>query len=123
MPERSDANQIDDDLGTDDLSIPPLKLPDHWATIPEHLVAGLGRRDRQIVEMSHVMAQQIEWVCSRLIEVNEHMRRQERMFLRMRNWRRFVMSKWSFILYVALLISPLIVSKLLEYGLGKLGGK
>lgn len=109
------ANRLpDDDLTDDDLTIPMIAPPERFVDIPDHLVAGMNKRDRQIIEAMHRMAQQIDWLCTNLVAVNSHARRLEKGYIKMRNWRRFIMSKWSLALYIVMLVAPLIISKLVE---------
>lgn len=103
-----------DAVDDDQLSVPVLTLPEFKARIPDHLLEGLSKRDHHTLTTLHLMAEQVDWLCSNVITQNEQMRRIERDHIRIRRWKELVASKWSVIVAIILLIAPLVVSKLID---------
>lgn len=107
------SKDFTDESEEDSLTIQVLELPEFRGTIPEDLLDGLSKRERRTLATLDVVAQQVDWLCHRVIEQNAYMRRMEREQVRLRRFKNMILNKWSIISAIVLYFLPQLVPKLI----------
>lgn len=113
MRERPDLLDEMDDTPT---VIRPLKAPDRFVpSIPEDLLEGLGKRDRNVLNTLSVMGQKQDWDHEQVLHHHECLLMLENRLRRCEKVVRFLGHKWSGFVIVVLWLAPYVVPKFISW--------
>lgn len=94
---KDDPKEVDDDS----LTVPLLAAP-QIIELPEELLEPLSDVERRSMKTMHRMAQQLDWLCPALLQLqNIYVRRIEREGKRATKWQEWVSSKWAVVAFLA----------------------
>ena len=74
---------------------PELKMPEYESSIPEHLLEGVSKDTKFIMENLNIQTQYIKWLCEAAINTNEQVRKTNGRLTKVEEWKNRLTSGWS----------------------------
>jgi hypothetical protein len=74
---------------------PALELPEFESSIPEHLLEGVSKDTKFIMENINIQTQYIKWLCEAAIDTNEQVRKTNGRLTKVENWKNKLTNGWT----------------------------
>jgi hypothetical protein len=107
------ANTSDTDL-IDESQIALIELPVFNSRIPSDLLEQVSKRDRHVLDTLSVLAQQMDFNTSILLQQNKQIRALDARIRRIDKWRTVLLNKWSPWIALFVMALPFIISRLID---------